>query len=133
VPSIEGEWARKRRMMSHAWPIVLRGGMLSNRGYDPLYALMIHSHRTLRYATPFLHGVLAAATFRLLPRHLLYRIAFISQLGILLAALAGKSTKKRPFLLARYYVFTTSSLAAGLYDYLRHGTPAGWDAPEGTR
>ncbi len=28
VPSIEGEFARKRRMMSHAWPIVLRGGLL---------------------------------------------------------------------------------------------------------
>ncbi len=33
VPSIEGELARKRRMMSHTWPIVLRGGMLSPRGY----------------------------------------------------------------------------------------------------
>ncbi|MEJ7781980.1 MAG: glycosyltransferase, partial [Solirubrobacteraceae bacterium] len=31
VPSIEGEFARKRRMMSHAWPIVLRGGILSPR------------------------------------------------------------------------------------------------------
>ena len=41
VPSIEGEWARKRRMMSHAWPIVLRGGLLDPRGYPPLYALMI--------------------------------------------------------------------------------------------
>ena len=49
VPSIEGEFARKRRMMSHGWPIVLRGGMLSPRGYDPLYALMIFSHRLLRY------------------------------------------------------------------------------------
>ena len=39
----------------------------------------------------------------------------------------------RPLLLARYYVLTTASLAAGLYDHLRHGTPAGWDAPEGTR
>ena len=28
VPTIEGEFARKRRMMSHAWPIVLRGGLL---------------------------------------------------------------------------------------------------------
>jgi cellulose synthase/poly-beta-1,6-N-acetylglucosamine synthase-like glycosyltransferase len=35
VPSIEGELARKRRMMSHTWPIVLRGGMLSPRGYGP--------------------------------------------------------------------------------------------------
>ena len=33
VPSIEGEFARKRRMMSHTWPILLRGGMLSPRGY----------------------------------------------------------------------------------------------------
>ena len=49
VPSIEGEFARKRRMMSHSWPIVLRGGMLSPRGYGPLYALMIASHRVLRY------------------------------------------------------------------------------------
>ena len=45
VPSIEGEWARKRRMMSHAWPIVLRGGLLDPRGYPPLYALMVLSHR----------------------------------------------------------------------------------------
>ena len=49
VPTIEGEFSRKRRMMSHTWPIVVRGGMLSPRGYDPLYALMILSHRVLRY------------------------------------------------------------------------------------
>ena len=59
VPSIEGEWARKRRMMSHAWPIVLRGGLLDPRGYPPLYALMVLSHRVLRYATPLLHVVAA--------------------------------------------------------------------------
>ena len=45
VPTIEGEFARKRRMMGHTWPIVVRGGMLSPRGYDPAYALMILSHR----------------------------------------------------------------------------------------
>ena len=27
VPSIEGEFARKRRMMGHTWPIVVRGGL----------------------------------------------------------------------------------------------------------
>src|SRR4029078_4253465 len=61
VPSIEGEGARKRRMMSHAWPIVLRGGLLDPRGYPPLYALMILSHRVLRYASPLLHLVVAGA------------------------------------------------------------------------
>ena len=61
VPTLEGEFARKRRMMSHTWPIVLRGGMLSPRGYDPLYAFMIVSHRILRYVTPFLHVIALVA------------------------------------------------------------------------
>jgi hypothetical protein len=39
----------------------------------------------------------------------------------------------RPLLVARYYVLTTASLAAGLYDWLRHGTDATWEVAEGTR
>ena len=39
----------------------------------------------------------------------------------------------RPLLVIRYYVLTTASVAAGLWDWLRHGTPAGWEAAEGTR
>ena len=39
VPTTEGEFRRKRRMMSHAWPIVVEGGMLDPRGYGALYAL----------------------------------------------------------------------------------------------
>jgi hypothetical protein len=39
----------------------------------------------------------------------------------------------RPLLLARYYVLTTVSLAAGLWDWLTRGTPAGWEPAEGTR
>jgi hypothetical protein len=133
VPSIEGEWARKRRMMAHGWPIVVRGGMLDPRGFPPLYALFIVSHRLLRYATPLLHVVLGLATLALLPRGRLYRAAAAAQLAVLTAAAGGGSVPLRPLLLARYYVLTTASLAAGLYDWLRHGTPAGWDAAEGTR
>ena len=133
VPSIEGEGARKRRMMSHAWPIVLRGGLLDPRGYPPLYALMILSHRVLRYASPLLHVVVAAATLRLLRAGPVYRAAALAQAGLLAAAAAGGVVRLRPLLLARYYVATTASLAGGLADHLRHGTPAGWEAPEGTR
>ena len=133
VPSIEGEGARKRRMMSHAWPIVLRGGLLDPRGYPPLYALMILSHRVLRYASPLLHLVVAAATLRLLRAGPVYRAAALAQAGLLAAAAAGGVVRLRPLLLARYYVATTASLAGGLADHLRHGTPAGWEAPEGTR
>jgi hypothetical protein len=132
VPSIEGEWVRKRRMMSHAWPIVLRGGLLDPRGYPPLYGLMMLSHRILRYATPLLHVVAALATLALVARGRA-RAAALAQASLLAGAAAGGRVRSRPLLLARYYVLTTASLAAGLYDHLRHGTEAGWDAPEGTR
>jgi cellulose synthase/poly-beta-1,6-N-acetylglucosamine synthase-like glycosyltransferase len=135
VPSIEGEFARKRRMMSHTWPIVLRGGMLSPRGYGLGYSLMILSHRILRYATPFLHAVALLANLLLVIDGVgvLYAVTLALQLALLIAAALGGSIRVRPLLVARYYVLTTASLAAGLGDWLRHGTTASWDAAEGTR
>ena len=133
VPSIEGEFARKRRMMSHTWPIVLRGGLLSPRGYPPLYALMIASHRVLRYAAPFLHLVALVLSALLAPEHPVYLLILVAQLALLAAALLGGAVPWRPLLVARYYVLSTASVAAGLWDWLRHGTPAGWEPAEGTR
>jgi cellulose synthase/poly-beta-1,6-N-acetylglucosamine synthase-like glycosyltransferase len=133
VPSIEGEFARKRRMMSHAWPIVLRGGLLSPRGYPPLYLLMIVSHRVLRYAAPFLHVVALAASAILLGSEAVYAVAFALQLALLGAALLGGAIRFKPLLVARYYVLTTASVAAGLWDWLRHGTPTVWEPADGTR
>src|SRR4051794_15610006 len=120
VPTVEGEFARKRRMMSHAWPIVVRGGMLSPRGYGALYGLMIGSHRVLRYASPFLHLVALGANAALLGEGVLYRVAFVVQVGLLAAALAAAVMPAKPLLVARYYVLTTASVAAGLWDWLRH-------------
>jgi len=135
VPSLAGEFARKRRMMSHTWPIVLRGGMLSPRGYPPGYALMIFSHRVLRYATPGLHVLALAANIALvaLGAGRLYTVTLDLQLALLLAAVLAGALPFRPFLLARYYVLTTASPAVGLWDWLRHGTEASWQAAEGTR
>jgi len=135
VPSIEGEFARKRRMMSHTWPIVFRGGMLSPRGYGLGYGLMILSHRILRYATPALHAVALLANLLLVidGAAALYAVTLALQLALLAAAALGGRVRSRPLLLARYYVLTTTSLAAGLWDWLRHGTAASWDAAEGTR
>jgi cellulose synthase/poly-beta-1,6-N-acetylglucosamine synthase-like glycosyltransferase len=133
VPTLEGEFARKRRMMGHTWPIVVRGGMLSPRGYDPLYALMIFSHRILRYVSPFLHLIVFATSIALLGHGWVYAAALALQVAVLLAALAARAIPVKPLLLARYYVLTTVSLAAGLWDWLTHGTPAGWDPAEGTR
>jgi cellulose synthase/poly-beta-1,6-N-acetylglucosamine synthase-like glycosyltransferase len=122
TPSNEAEFARKRRMMSHTWPILVRGGILDPRGYSPLYAFQVFSHRLLRYLTPFLHVAAFAASLRLR-----YRLALALQLAFAAAAALGKPR------LARYYVLVTASPAFGLYDWLRAGTPAGWEKPEGTR
>jgi cellulose synthase/poly-beta-1,6-N-acetylglucosamine synthase-like glycosyltransferase len=135
VPSLSGEFARKRRMMSHTWPILFRGGMLSPRGYTPGYALMILSHRVLRYCTPALHVLALALNLALVAdgAGTVYLLTLIAQAGLLLAALLAGRMRLRPLLLARYYVLTTASPAAGLWDWLRHGTPASWEAAEGTR
>ncbi len=133
VPTLEGEFARKRRMMGHTWPIVLQGGMLSPRGYTPTYAFMILSHRVLRYLSPFLHLVALGTSIALLGHGWVYAVAVGVQLGILLAAAVATAVPSRPLLLARYYVLTTASLLAGLWDWLARGTPAGWEPAEGTR
>jgi glycosyltransferase involved in cell wall biosynthesis len=133
VPTIEGEFARKRRMMSHGWPIVVRGGMLSPRGYDPVYAFEIFSHRVLRYGSPFLHLAALAANLALIGQGPVYVVALAVQLAILLAAYLAARVHARPLLVARYYVMTTASLAAGLWDWLARGTGPGWEPAEGTR
>jgi cellulose synthase/poly-beta-1,6-N-acetylglucosamine synthase-like glycosyltransferase len=135
VPSIEGEWQRKRRMMSHTWPIVIRGGMLAPRGYTPGYASMIISHRLLRYLTPFLHALALLANLALVAggAGVLYTVTLALQVALLAAALLAGALPARPLLVARYYVLTAASPAAGLWDWLRHGTAASWEAAEGTR
>jgi cellulose synthase/poly-beta-1,6-N-acetylglucosamine synthase-like glycosyltransferase len=133
LASIEGEFRRKRRMMSHAWPAVLTGGMLDPRGYGPLYALEVYSHRLLRYATPLLHVVALAVNVPLAFGSTFYAVLLGAQLAFLAAAAAGRLTGGRPRLLgvAYYYVLVTASLAAGLWDWVRHGTPATWERAEG--
>jgi glycosyltransferase involved in cell wall biosynthesis len=135
VPSLTGEFARKRRMMSHTWPILLRGGMLSPRGYTPGYAVMVFSHRVLRYSTPLLHVLALACNIALVAAGAgaVYAVTLALQLLLLAAAALAGVSRARPLLIARYYVLTTASPAAGLWDWLRHGTPASWEAAEGTR
>jgi hypothetical protein len=135
VPTLDGEFARKRRMMSHTWPILLRGGMLSPRGYPPGYAAMLVSHRLLRYTSPGLHLLALAANVALLAvgAAALYAVTVGLQVALLAAAALGGRLRLRPLSIARYYVLTTASAAAGLWDWLRHGTEASWEAAEGTR
>jgi cellulose synthase/poly-beta-1,6-N-acetylglucosamine synthase-like glycosyltransferase len=139
VPTIEGEQARKRRMMAHTWAIVFAGGMLSLRGYSPTYALMILSHRLLRYLSPFLHLLALATNIALVAiglggvPGLIYATTLCLQLALLACAALGGALRWRGLLIVRYYVLTSASLAAGLWDWMRHGAAASWEAAEGTR
>jgi cellulose synthase/poly-beta-1,6-N-acetylglucosamine synthase-like glycosyltransferase len=133
LPTVEGEFRRKRRMMSHAWPTVLGGGMLDPRGYGVLYGFEIFSHRVLRYATPFLHVIALAANVALVGRGGIYVLTLILQLVVLAAAALGAITRRRVRLLSLcyYYVLVTASVAAGLWDWLRRGTAPTWERAEG--
>ena len=134
VATIEGEYSRKRRMMSHgAWPIVFRGGLADPRGYDLAYGAMIVSHRLLRYATPLLHLLALGSSVRLARRGGVYAGALAVQAAVLAAAAVAPQTPARAPKIARYYVLTTASLALGLLDWLRHGTRVGWSPEEGAR
>jgi hypothetical protein len=94
---------------------------------------MIYCHRGLRYSTPKLHLAALIANLILVSQGTVYLVTLALQLMLLLAALLGAVVPFKPLLIARYYVLTTASIGAGLWDYLRHGTPAGWAPPEGTR
>jgi cellulose synthase/poly-beta-1,6-N-acetylglucosamine synthase-like glycosyltransferase len=131
VPTLEGEFARKRRMMAGIWDIAVRERMLSPRGYPPLYAFEIASHRLLRYLTPFLHLAAFLSNLLLLGSGTVYVVAYGVQVAAIAAALLGGSFPVGPLRVARYYALTTLSIAAGLWDRLRHGSPAAWEkAPE---
>jgi cellulose synthase/poly-beta-1,6-N-acetylglucosamine synthase-like glycosyltransferase len=133
VATNEGEFARKRRMMRGVYDEVVGDGMLDPRGYGLAYGFEIASHRVLRYASPFLHLVALAANLALVGESSLYVATLIAQLALLAAAGLAGLVPVRPFRLARYYVLVTASIAAGLWDRIRLGTPGAWEKAEGTR
>jgi cellulose synthase/poly-beta-1,6-N-acetylglucosamine synthase-like glycosyltransferase len=133
VPTLEGEFARKRRMMVGLWDIVVGEGMLDPRGYSPSFAFELLSHRALRYLSPLLHAIALIANAFLLGNGWVYTATFIAQLALLAAAVLGRFLPLAPLRVARYYVMTTASIAAGLWDRWRHGAPGRWEKAEGTR
>jgi len=133
VPTLGGELARKRRMMVGLWDIVVGEGMLRPGGYTPLYAFELFSHRLLRYLTPFLHLGALAANLVLLGQGLVYSVTLALQAALLIGAILGRWVPVAPLRVARYYVMTTASIALGLWDRLRRGSPGTWEKAAGTR
>jgi cellulose synthase/poly-beta-1,6-N-acetylglucosamine synthase-like glycosyltransferase len=124
TPTNETEYRRKVRMFEHCWLIVLRGKMLRRLGL--VYGLEILSHRHLRYASGLLHLVLLATSVALVAHGWIYDVVLGAQAGLLAAALAGVG-------IARYYVLITWATVVALWNYVRRGVPATWEAAEGAR
>ncbi len=133
APSLEGEFARKRRMARRTWPALWSGGLASPRGYTPLYALMIFSHRVLRYLVPFLHVLALVANIVLVTHGWLYIATLVLQAALYLGAALAPLAPARLLLVARYYVVTNGALAVGLGDWLAGDRSPVWDTVEGTR
>jgi len=133
VPTLAGEFARKRRMMVGLWDIVVGERMISPRGYSPLYAFELFSHRLLRYLTPFLHLLAFVANLALLGQGPVYVVTYGVQLVLIAAAILGGQFRLAPLRVARYYALTTASIAAGLWDRFRQGPPGAWEKAPGTR
>jgi cellulose synthase/poly-beta-1,6-N-acetylglucosamine synthase-like glycosyltransferase len=134
VPTIEGEFARKRRMMVGLWDIVVGEGMLIPRGYPPLFAFELFSHRLLRYATPFLHLLVLLSNLVLLGSGWFYYLTLIAQLALLgIAALSARLPDDAVVRICRYYVLTQASILLGLWDRMRHGAGGRWEKAAGTR
>ncbi|MGZ8687770.1 MAG: glycosyltransferase family 2 protein [Gaiellaceae bacterium] len=124
TPSNETEYGRKVRMFEHCWEITLRGSMF--RRLPPLYLAEVVSHRLLRYGSGVLHLALLASSVALAGDGWAYGIVLAGQVALLAAAAAGVP-------IARYYTLVTWATVVALWNYLRRGVPATWDAAEGTR
>jgi cellulose synthase/poly-beta-1,6-N-acetylglucosamine synthase-like glycosyltransferase len=124
TPTNETEYRRKVRMFEHCWLIVARGHMLRRLGLR--YRVAILSHRHLRYASGLLHVVLLVTSIALIAHGFVYDLVLAAQLGLLLAAALGVG-------IARYYVLVTWATLVSLWNYVRRGVPATWEAAEGTR
>jgi cellulose synthase/poly-beta-1,6-N-acetylglucosamine synthase-like glycosyltransferase len=124
TPTNETEYRRKVRMFEHCWLIVLRGKML--RRQPPGYLLALISHRHLRYGSGLLHLVLLATSIALVTHGWFYDVVLAGQVALLAGAAAGVG-------IARYYVLVSWATVVALWNYLRRGVPATWQAAEGTR
>ena len=124
TPSNETEYRRKVRMFEHCWEITLRGSMF--RRLPPGYLVEIVSHRLLRYGSGILHLTLLASSIALVADGWAYGIVLAGQVALIAAAAAGVP-------IARYYALVTWATVVALWNYLRRGVPATWEAAEGTR
>ncbi len=133
VPTMEGEFARKRRMMVGLWDIVVGEGMLSPARLSAPLRLRARLPPAAALPDPVPSpGRLRRQHRPARPRLGLRRDA-LPPGRLPRRALLGRVLPLAPLRFARYYAMTTASIAAGLWDRARRGAPGTWEKAEGTR
>ena len=136
VPTIEGEFARKRRMMVGLWDIVVGEGMLLAARLPAalrLRALLppaapLRDARSSTSSSSLANLVLLGERLVLLPDPA--RPAGAARRR---GALAPRLPDDAAVRICRYYVLTQASIVLGLWDRLRHGPGGRWEKAAGTR
>ena len=125
TPSNESEYRRKVRMFEHCWEITLRGSMLKRLPFGYLSRGDLAPDPPLRQRPPPPRPARDA------------RSRSSAKGSSTRSCSAGSSRCSRPRLLgvgiARYYALVTWATVVALWNYLRRGVPATWEAAEGTR
>ena len=112
-------------MFEHCWEITLRGSMLKRLPFG--YLVEVISHRLLRYGSGILHLVLLATSLALVGEGLAYQARARRR------SCCCSPRRRVGVGIARYYTLVTWATVVSLWNYLRRGVPATWEAAEGTR
>ena len=93
VPTMEGEFARKRRMMVGLWDIVVGEGMLSPARLLAALRLRAVLAPAAALPDPLLHLVALLANVALLGQGWVYTATFVAQLALIAAALLAAASR----------------------------------------
>lgn|GEM_PF-2463243 len=133
----EDEIKRKRRMFGRAYSFFFNNLSLfiNPFKYNFLYFISVFSHRTVRYALPFLHLLLFISTVALLRKGLIFEVVFYIHILLIAFAATGYLIKRktRIFVLPYYYFLFLTTMVLGFLDFLRGNIKPYWDVAETTR
>ncbi|MGC8789632.1 MAG: glycosyltransferase [Caldisericum sp.] len=133
----EDEIKRKRRMFGRIYSFLFKNPSLfiNPFKYNFLYFISVFSHRTNRYALPFLHLLLFISSVLLLHKGMIFEIVFYSHVLLIVFAIVKYLMKRKIkiFLFPYYYFLFLASMFLGFYDFIRGKIKPYWDVAETTR
>lgn len=135
--TLEDEIKRKRRMFGRLYSFLFKNPSLfiNPFKYNFLYFISVFSHRTIRYALPFLHILLFILDLLLLNKGVFYNLVFLIHIVFISFAVGGYAIRKKikPLFLTYYYFLFLQSMLLGFFDFIKGNIKPYWDVAKTTR